>query len=136
MNYTIQAPVAERPVALPPAIMRSVTCGQSYSAWRWLRPSASAGPPLFWYTANIWHGCGDQPDCAALCGVVRAGCAIEHRDGQVRKDNNGAEFSQQEPRVRCDTARSAFLGIRQRNGGCILRPRGCAETGSARHAVR
>src|SRR6516164_5457830 len=50
---TIQAPVAERPVALPPAIMRSVTCGQPYSAWRWPRPSASASRPPVSRTANI-----------------------------------------------------------------------------------
>src|SRR5262245_61095985 len=98
MNYTIQAPVAERPVALPPAIMRSVTCGQSYSAWRWLRPSASAGRPLFWYTANIWHGSGMSQTARRSVG-----CQGRLRDrapgGQLRKDNNGAEFSQQEPRV-------------------------------------
>src|SRR2546430_16836181 len=52
----IQARVAESPAALPPAIVRSVTCGSPYSAWRWLQPPASAWRRLSWRTANVWRG--------------------------------------------------------------------------------
>src|SRR5262249_55886957 len=55
---------------------------------------------------------------------------------EVRKDTDGTEFSQQEPRVRRNAAGRAVLGIRQRDGGSILRHRGRIETSSARHAVQ
>jgi len=40
----------------PACDQRSVTCGQSYLAWCWLQPPASAWQPLFWRTVNIWRG--------------------------------------------------------------------------------
>jgi len=55
----MQAPVAERPLALLPVTEEHDVCMILFS-WRGSRPPALCWRPLLWRRANIFEGCADD----------------------------------------------------------------------------